>query len=217
MTPPDDSQEHDDNQRRGRNVLTASPLVWVLLVAAAGWAVWSTATKGSGKPTPVRALVIPTGQATARTIAVLPCSATGSSSSTSAKQLRGLDTVVLPRDSGERVVLVPSCGANSGASSASGGGSKGGAAAIVLPPGTAPPSPRQTIPLGGSGSGSSGAKAKISVVYRLPQSSRAHIVVVVPCTGKKRGDSGGASPQPAAPESGGGLALAPPCGATGGS
>ena len=212
-----DDKDKDNDVGHGnggrRRIFTASPLIWILLVVAVAWAVWSTATKGSGKPTPVRAVVVPTDSGPQRTVAVLPCGAVASGSQKQKGQAQGLDTVLLPRSSGQRVVLVPACAAGGGSSGgASGGSSQKGGAAIVLPPGQAPPTSGQTLPLGGSGSGSSGAKAKVSQVFRVPDSSRAGIVVVVPCQGSKSsGGSSGQAQPPAPPESGSGVALAPTC------
>jgi hypothetical protein len=204
----------DGDRGRARTILSASPLIWLLLAAAAGWAVWSTATKGSGKPTPVRAVVVPTDASPQRTVAVLPCSAVAPASSKSSAPVQGLDTVVLPHDSGPRVVLVPACSSSGGSSggASSGSAAKGGAA-IVMPPGTQPPSVQQTLPLGGSGSRASGAKAKIEEAWRLPDASRAKVIVVVPCAGSTGSGSSSARPQPPVPESGQGLVMAPACAA----
>jgi hypothetical protein len=209
-----DGAGEDDERGRRRTILSASPLIWLLLVAAAGWAIWSTATKGSGKPTPVRAVIVPTDGSSERTVAVVPCSAVAPASTKPSSPLEGLDTVILPRDSGPRVVLVPACSASGGSSggASSGSGAKGGAA-VVMPPGTQPPSVQQTLPLGGSGSRSSGAKAKIEEVFRLPDSSRANVLVVVPCAGMKSSGSSSTRPQPQVPESGRGLVMAPACSA----
>ena len=204
-----------EKKGKARGILTASPLVWILLVVAAGWAVWSTATKGSGKPTATRAVAVPTDGPQDRTVAALPCSALSSESSSSgALQHEGADTVVLPKASGLRIVLVPSC-ASGGGTSGGGGSAQATGGVIVLPPGAPMPAAGKEVEVSPGGSGSSGAKAKVGVVFRVPESSSAGTIIVPPCSGKPS-SSGKGSLQPQTVESGRGIILVPPCSATSG-
>jgi hypothetical protein len=209
----------------GRSILSASPLIWVLLAGAVIWAVWATVTRSSSSSgAGMRALVVPTAGAD-RMVVALPCSALGGGS----KSMQGGASVLLPAGSGQRVVLVPGCqggGSSGGASSgggssggASGGGSSGGgssggssgsgtAAVVVLAPGT--PLPRQggkAPSIGGSGSGSSGGKLRS--LFDVP--AQARVVIVAPCQGKGSSSSSSTAAQPPA-ASGHGVLLAPACG-----
>jgi hypothetical protein len=214
----DEEQQPGSEPRAGRarGVLSASPLVWILLVVAAAWAVWSTATKGSGKPTATRAVAVPTDGSADRTVAALPCSAlTSQSSGGAATQQEGADTVVLPRASGLRIVLVPSCATSGGGESSGGGSSKATGGVIVLPPGTPMPAAGKQVEVSPGGSGASATKAKIAVVFRVPDSSAARTIIVPPCSGKAGGTKEGAL-QPPTAESGRGILLVPPCSASSG-
>jgi hypothetical protein len=212
---PRDEDERDDDDDGGsvignRSILSASPLIWILLVAAAGWAIFATVTSGSKPPKGIRAVVVPTSGHD-RMLVALPCTtvsgSSGSSSGGSSGGILGGTSIVLPRDSGRRVVLVPGCqGGSSGAGGATGGSSSTGALVHVLAPGTPIPQPGSTLQvhLGGP----TGPKPKVASVFTVPDTTDARIVVVVPCQGSKSASSG---QPPTPPSSGHGVLVAPPC------
>lgn len=142
----DDREQREDDEREGQEggdglggrVLSASPLIWVLLAAAVGWAVWSTLS-GGGAERPAARVVVIAGAERERTLVALPCGAT-SSDSTGDASPPGAITAVLPAGADERVVAVSGC--QSGGSSATGsltGGGKGATVLVLLPPGTRAP------------------------------------------------------------------------------
>lgn len=197
----------------GRSILSASPLIWILLVAAAGWAIFATVTSGSKPPQGIRAVVVPTS-GRERMLVALPCttlSASKSSSSGSGAGSLGGTSVVLPKGSGQRVVLVPGCESSGspGAGGATSGSGGTGSLVHVLAPGTPVPQPGSRLPI--SLSGPSGPKPKVASVFTVPDTSGARTVVVVPCQGSK--GSGGSGQPPTPPSSGRGVLVAPPCAA----
>jgi hypothetical protein len=187
----------------GRHVLTASPLIWVLLVGALAWAVWATVTRGSSSNSSMRAVVVPTAGAD-RLVVALSCSTQGASSS-SGKQPPAT-SLTLPAGSGLRVVLIPGCqGASSsgGAGGGSGGSSSSPVGVVVLPPGTQPPRAGSSAPTSVGGS-----KPKVSAVFQVP--SWARTLVITPCRSKQGASSGHASVF--ALGAGHGVLVVPPCG-----
>jgi hypothetical protein len=213
---PEDAETDDDQrEHHDRGILTASPLVWTLLVVAAAWGVWSTATKGSGKPVSARAVIVPTDGSQDRTVAAIPCSALRSGASSGGSgSVQGADTVVLPRDSGARVVLLGTCAASGGGASAGGSAGKAIGGVIVLPPGTPIPSPGKQLEVTAGGAGSGALKANVQVVFQVPASGGARTIIVPPCSGKAGGSSKKGMMQPTTAESGRGILLVPPCGST---
>jgi hypothetical protein len=206
---------HDGGEAGGvsignRQILTASPLIWILLAAAVAWAGWATVTRGSssGSSSGTRVVVVPTAGAD-RMVVALPCSSSGSQGG-SARPLAG-GSVVVPRDSGDRVVLVPGCkGGSGGAGGGGSGGSEppGSPIVQVLAPGAPIPKQGSKAP---SPSGGSGGGGKVRNVFRVPPSSTSKIIVVTPCSGGKGGSSGGGQQPRTPPSSGRGLLVAPPC------
>src|SRR5437763_1712950 len=208
----DGRRKQDEDEDRGlslggRRVLSASPLIWVLLVGAVIWAGWATITRGSSSSSKsgLRAVLVPTGGGD-RMLVALPCSSLGGGSG-SFKQPTGATSVVLPAGSGQRVVLVPGCqsGGSSGGAGASSGGSSGGSssgssggsssggsgtgAVVVLPPGS--PAPKQ-----GKSAPSAAGGSKVTNIYSAPSSART--IVVTPCQGKSGGSGGSSSGSPPA-------------------
>jgi hypothetical protein len=226
-----DGRHHDDGRRDehnneelsiGRHVLSASPLVWVLLVGAVTWAAWATVSgsSSSSSKTTLRALLLPT-RGSDRMVMALPC---GSGSGSGSQSPTGGTSVLVPSGSGLRVLLVAGCqssggsagggggssgSGSSGGAGSSGGGSSGGSSSgpapvIVLPPGTPPPKSGGSLP----SSLHVGSGAKITNIVAVPADART--VLVTPCQSTSGGSSGGASGRPV--PSGHGVLLLPPCG-----
>src|SRR5947209_12314854 len=89
MSDENDSKQRNDDddgdgrlELGGRHILSASPLIWVLLAGALIWAVWATITRGSSSSgkAGARVVLVPTA-GTDRMVVALPCSALGGSSS----------------------------------------------------------------------------------------------------------------------------------------
>jgi hypothetical protein len=203
--------DHDDHGDQGggalggRRVLSASPLIWMLLVGTIGWAIWATLSSGTPAIKGLRAIVVPTDRSD-RMAVVQPCAATASSRSGTATA--GGTSVVLPHDSGARVVLVTPCaGGNSGAGASDGSSGAGGGVVDVLAVGTPPPQPGGRAPV--SLQGATGPKPKVTSVFTVPDGGGSQVVVVPPC--ERSSGASGSSSGPTPPSAGHGLLLAPPC------
>jgi hypothetical protein len=200
-------REDDGLSIGGRHILSASPLIWILLAAAVAWAVWATVTRGtsSSSSAGVRAVVVPTAGAD-RMVVAMPCPGGGSQGGSKRPSASG--SVVLPRDSGDRVVLVPGCKGGQGAAGGSSGGGGGGGAVQVLSPGAPIPKQGAKAPVQSGG--------KVRNVFRVPAAGAPRLIVVTPCSGSKGGTSGGRPTAPP-PSSGRGVLVSPSCGGSGSS
>ncbi len=216
---PGESHDRDEEDRRGdegdasigsRRVMSASPLIWILLAAALGWAIWATVTRNgnSSSKTGSRAVVVSTRGAD-RMVVALPCSVSSASSSGASKRPPAGDSVVLPRDSGDRVVLIPGCsggtgGAGAGGAGGGGGGSSKGGTLQVLDPSIPVPKP------GSKTQGPAGSAGKVRNVFAVPASNAARLIVVPPCSGSRGGSSSGQRLR-MPPPAGHAVLVAPPC------
>jgi hypothetical protein len=201
----------DDGEERlslGRHILSASPLVWVLLVGAVAWALWATATRGSSSSSEsgLRAVLVPTAGGD-RMVVALPCGGGGSSGRSNTPA--GGTSTLLPAGSGLRVVLVPGCQSSGGsaAGGSSGSSQAGPAPLFVLPPGAPAPKPGSSLPT--PLKSTIGAGRKVTSAFTAP--SGAKLLLVAPCQSKGGGGSSGRSSTAPPVASGHGVLVAPTC------
>ena len=131
-------------------------------------------------PGNARALVVPTDDAR-RTVVVAPCGTDPADTARDAREDENTPNTVrfeLPRNGGDRAVLVPDCSPQSGVS-----GSTSGlpAAAFILPVGTK--ENRLYVPP---------IRAESQVL--VPAGGKARTVVLAPCTGQLGGEAGKPAP-----------------------
>lgn len=153
----------------------------LLVVLVAGYAiVKSTETKVSLAIVGMRAVVLPTGDAT-RTVVVAPCGTGASVLSANAgavSQTTGATSIVLPQGTGERIVLVPAC---SGGQGGSAGSTTLPSSAFVLAPGTPIPPIGAAQASTSSSSQEAGVTTSAQFELTVPNRSPIRTVVLTPC------------------------------------
>lgn len=157
-------------------------IVALIVVLIAGYAIVKSVTSNKSSPAIVgmRAVVMPTGDAT-RTVVVAPCGTGASVLSANAvavSQTTGATTILLPQGTGERIVLVPGC---SGGHAGFTGLTQLPSSAFVLAPGTPVP------PIGAAQASTSNSSTEAGVTtsaqfeLTVPTGSPIRTVVLTPC------------------------------------